>query len=89
MVFVVSTLIALVVLFGLEALFRLRSRGRRILVGLYLVWVLVDAIGSAHDNPDGASVAFLISAADSLVPLVLWYWISTNRWLRQRGAEQE
>ena len=89
MVFVVSTLIVLVVLFGVEALFRLRSRGRRILVGLYVVWVLVDAIGSARDNPGGATVAFLISAADSLVPLVLWYWISANRWRRQRGAGQE
>ncbi len=89
MAYVVGIVVVLVVLFGVEALFRLRRRGRRILVGGYLAWVLLDGIWSARANPGGATVAFAVSVLDSLVPLGIWYLLSWKRWLRERVASVE
>jgi hypothetical protein len=81
MIFVGMTIFVALLLLGVEWLFRLRKRGRMVLTVIYFASTVVDAVLTARQNPGHELGAFAISFLDSLVPLVLWQWVSS--WIRQ------
>lgn len=78
MIYLGMIVLSALFLLGVEWLFRLGRRGRKILAVIWLVWTLVDAILSARQNPDNEFLAFVFSFLDSCAPLVLWQWISSS-----------
>lgn len=81
MIFVGTTILITLLLIAAERLFHLGKRGRAILTTIYLAWTVVDAILSANQNPGHGLGAFTFSFLDSLIPLVLWQWISS--WMQK------
>jgi hypothetical protein len=85
MTFIGMTALVVVLLLGVELLFRLGKRGRLVLTLVYLTWTVVDAVLAIGQNAGHEFGAFTFSFLDSIVPLVLWQWISS--WIR-RSKEQ-
>lgn len=84
MAIAISYLLAALVFLGLEWLFRLAHRGRIVLGSLVFVGALIDALWSASENPGHRGFVFVVSFLDSMVPLMLWQWVSS--WIRGSRA---
>ncbi len=80
MLYLAALVIDALALLGIEWLFRLGNRGRRVLIIICLVWAAVDAVLSARDNPGHMFIPFVLSFCDSMAGLVLWEWVSS--WIR-------
>jgi len=77
MLLIGTIIVNVLILLGLELLFRLKRRGRIVLTMVYLIWAVADAFLTARQNPGHELGALAISFCDSIVPLALWQWISS------------
>ena len=78
MTFLVVSVFTALVLLGLDWLFRFRTWSRITLVFVCLAWALTDAILTTRHNPGHELGSFIFSFLDSMVPLVLWLWVSAG-----------
>lgn len=77
MIFVSMMIVVVLLLLGVERLFRLKERGRTVLTAVYFTLVVANAIWSAVQNTGHSLAGFVIGFLDFAVPFVLWQWISS------------